>query len=45
MQALPWSIVPTVLVPAYLVLHAVIYAQLRRAGRSAGAARPVLARV
>lgn len=31
MQGLPWSIVPTVLVPAYLVLHAVIYAQLRRA--------------
>jgi hypothetical protein len=26
MQALPWSVVPTVLVPAYLVLHAVIYA-------------------
>jgi hypothetical protein len=45
MQALPWSAVPTVLVPAFLVLHPVIYAQLRRAGRSAGAARPVLARV
>ena len=45
MQALPWSVVPTVLVPAFLVLHAVIHAQLRRAGRSVGAARPVLARV
>jgi hypothetical protein len=45
MQALPWSVVPTVLVPAYLVLHAVIYAQLRRTGRSAGAPRPAAARV
>jgi hypothetical protein len=45
MQALPWSVVPTVLVPAFLVLHAIIYVQLRRAGRSVGAARPVLARV
>jgi hypothetical protein len=45
MQALPWSMVPTVLVPAFLVLHAAIYAQLRRAGRSVGTARPTLARV
>jgi hypothetical protein len=45
MQHLPWSVVPTVLVPAYLVLHAVIHAQLRRAGRSVGAARPAVARV
>jgi hypothetical protein len=44
MQGLPWSIVPTVLVPAYLVLHAVIYAQLRRAGHAAHAARPAAAR-
>ena len=44
MQALPWSVVPTVLVPAYLMLHAVIYAQLRRAGRSVGAGRAALAR-
>lgn len=39
MQALPWSVVPTVLVPAYLVLHAVVYAQLRRARPSVGVAR------
>lgn len=45
MQHLPWSVVPTVLVPAYLVLHAVIHAQLRRARRSVGAARPAVARV
>ena len=45
MQGLPWSVVPTVLVPAFLVLHAVIYVQLRRAGRIVGAARPALARV
>ena len=44
MQTLPWSVVPTVLVPAFLVLHAVIYAQLRRTGRSVGAARPAVAR-
>jgi hypothetical protein len=30
MQHLPWSFVPTVMVPIYLVLHAVIWAQLRR---------------
>ena len=45
MQALPWSVVPTVLVPAFLVLHAVIYAQLRRASRNVDSARAVLARV
>jgi len=43
MQYLPWSFVPTVLVPLYLIMHAVVWAQLRtrRAGvRSAiGAAR------
>ena len=44
MQMLPWSVVPTVLVPAFLVLHAVIYAQLRRAGQSVGAARALGAR-
>jgi len=30
MQQLPWSFVPTVLVPFWLVLHAIIWAQLRR---------------
>jgi hypothetical protein len=30
MQQLPWSFVPTVLVPFWLILHAVIWAQLRR---------------
>jgi hypothetical protein len=35
MQYLPWSFVPTVLVPFYLILHATIWAQLRsRAERS-----------
>jgi hypothetical protein len=34
MQHLPWSFVPTVLVPLYLIMHATIWAQLRarRAG-------------
>lgn len=30
MQYLPWSFVPTVLVPFWLILHAIIWAQLRR---------------
>jgi hypothetical protein len=30
MQYLPWAFVPTVLVPLWLVLHAVIWVQLRR---------------
>lgn len=29
MQGLPWSMVPTVLVPFYLILHGVIFAKLR----------------
>jgi hypothetical protein len=29
MQMLPWSFVPTVLVPFYLVLHGILFAQLR----------------
>jgi hypothetical protein len=33
MQQLPWSFVPTVLVPFWLILHAVIWAQLRRQTR------------
>ena len=32
-QVLPWSLIPTVLVPMFLVVHAVIFAQLARAGR------------
>jgi hypothetical protein len=35
MQVLPWSLIPTVLVPSLLVIHAMIYAQLRRAGVAA----------
>lgn len=27
---LPWSLIPTVLVPFYLIVHGIIYAQLRR---------------
>jgi hypothetical protein len=34
MQQLPWSFVPTVLVPCWLILHGVIWAQLRRHTRS-----------
>jgi hypothetical protein len=32
-QMLPWSFIPTVLVPFYLVVHGVIFAQLRRAAK------------
>jgi hypothetical protein len=31
MQHAPWSIVPTVLVPIWLILHAIIAVGLRRA--------------
>jgi len=31
MQHAPWSFVPTVLVPIWLILHAIIAVQLRRA--------------
>jgi hypothetical protein len=34
-QVLPWSLIPTVLVPMFLIVHAVIFAQLR-ARRAAG---------
>lgn len=30
MLTLPWSLIPTVLVPFYLILHGIIFAQLRR---------------
>jgi len=33
--ALPWAIIPTVLVPFYLILHGVIFARLAQAGRPA----------
>jgi len=35
MQQLPWSFVPTVLVPFWLILHAIIWVQLRRLRRLA----------
>ena len=31
-QMLPWSLIPTVLVPMFLIVHAVVFAQLARAG-------------
>ncbi len=31
MQHLPWSFVPTVLVPIYMIMHAVVWAKLRQA--------------
>jgi hypothetical protein len=34
MQQLPWSFVPTVLVPLWLILHAIIWAQLRQRARA-----------
>jgi len=37
MQVLPWSFVPTVLVPFFLILHAVIAVQLYRAGKTSNA--------
>jgi hypothetical protein len=38
MQHVPWSFVPTVLVPIWLILHGIIAMQLRRAkqGQPAG---------
>jgi hypothetical protein len=41
MQQPPWSFVPTVLVPCWLILHAVIWAQLRRHTRSSHPANAV----
>jgi hypothetical protein len=32
-QHLPWALIPTVLVPFYLILHGIIFAQLRREAR------------
>lgn len=42
-QDLPWSLIPTVLVPTFLIVHGVIFAQLRRsaaAARNGEAGRP-----
>jgi hypothetical protein len=36
MQHAPWSFVPTVLVPIWLILHAIIWAQLRQRTKLAG---------
>lgn len=35
MQFLPWTLIPTVLVPLFLITHAIILTQLRRRGRAA----------
>jgi hypothetical protein len=45
-QVLPWSLIPTVLVPMFLIVHAVIFAQLRAktaSRQSAGQAKVGLA--
>jgi hypothetical protein len=39
MQHLPWSFVPTVLVPIYLILHAIVWFQLRSRVAGGHAAR------
>lgn len=36
-QTLPWSLIPTVLVPMFLIVHAVVFAQLARASRGTAA--------
>jgi hypothetical protein len=36
-QVLPWSFVPTVLVPFYLIAHGILFAQLRQAAKLDGA--------
>jgi hypothetical protein len=41
MQQLPWSFVPTVLVPFYLIMHAIIWAQLRRQAKQSRPAHAV----
>jgi hypothetical protein len=35
-QYLPWALIPTVLVPFYLVLHAILFAQLRAGATTSG---------
>jgi hypothetical protein len=34
-QLLPWSLIPTVLVPMYLIVHGIIFAKLAQAGQRA----------
>jgi hypothetical protein len=36
-QALPWSLIPTVLVPMYLIVHGIIFAKLAQASQRAPA--------
>lgn len=38
-QMLPWSLIPTVLVPFYLIMHAILFLQLRRAAKPDGGDR------
>ena len=38
MQYLPWSFVPTALVPFWLIIHAIVFAQLRQRAKSGGPA-------
>ncbi|MEH2533922.1 hypothetical protein V1277_006782 [Bradyrhizobium sp. AZCC 1588] len=38
-QMLPWSLIPTVLVPMFLIVHAVIFRQLARASQGAEASQ------
>jgi hypothetical protein len=38
-QMLPWSLIPTVLVPMFLIVHAVVFAQLARADKGSEAAQ------
>lgn len=40
MTTLPWSLIPTVLVPYFLFSHVLVFAQLRVRARSVGTARP-----
>jgi hypothetical protein len=45
MQHAPWSFVPTVLVPIWLILHAIIAVRLRRAKLAQAASGPQLTRL
>ena len=31
-QGMPWSFIPTVLVPFWLIVHAILFVQIRRVG-------------
>jgi hypothetical protein len=41
MQFLPWALIPTVLVPFYLIVHGILFVQLRQTARQAGRDRLV----